>query len=192
MLAELQDKPSIDLAIKAIEKDSAYNVVAAGLQALIALDSVQALQYAQKLEKEDNPSIVAALAALYAQSGDAKYLPFFEKNFRKVQTYDAIGLVESYQVLASRLDFTAAMAAMEKLKQLGLDSTLSQWHRFAAIRSINDLRNDYNQRAKEADASAKAGLEKQITTLTQMMDAIKAAENDPQLKALYDQLILME
>ena len=167
-------------------------MIAAGLQALIALDSTQALQYAQKLEKEDSPSIMAALAALYAQSGDAKYLPFFEKNFNKVQTYDAIGLIESYEVLASRLDFAQAMAAMEKLKQLGLNQSQSQWHRFAAIRSLNDLRNDYNQRAKEADASAKAMLEKQIATLTQMMEAIKAAEKDPQMQALYEQLVIME
>jgi aminopeptidase N len=192
LLAELNDVASVDIAKKAIERDSAYNVVAAGLQALVKLDSVQALQYAQKLEKEEEPGILAALASLYAKSGDATYLPFYEKNFTKVQTYDALGLVESYQQLAARLDFNAAMAAMEKLRQLGLDQSVSQWHRFAAIRSINDLRNDYNQRAKLADAAAKAELEQRIATLTQMMDAIKAAEKDPQIIGLYDQLIIME
>ncbi len=193
LLAELGDEPSIDIAKKAIEQDSAYNVIAAGLQALITLDSTQALQYAKKLEKEDNPSILSALASLYARGGDASYLPFFEKNFSRVQTYDAIGLIESYQLLAAKLDFSTAMAAMEKLQKIGLDQSQSQWHRFAAIRSLNDMRNEYNQRAKQTDeAAAKQALEQRVTTLTTMMDAIKAAEKDPQLKALYEQLILME
>lgn len=193
LLAELGDEPAINIAKKAIEQDSAYNVIAAGLQALITLDSTQALQYGKKLEKEDNPSILSALASLYARSGDASYLPFFEKNFSRVQTYDAIGLIESYQILAAKLDFSTAMAAMEKLQKLGLDQTQSQWHRFAAIRSLNEMRNEYNQRAKQIDeAVAKQALEQRVTTLTNMMDAIKAAEKDPQLKALYEQLILME
>lgn len=193
LLAQAGDKPTIEVAKKAIEQDSAYNVIGAALQALITLDSTQALQYAKKLEKDDSPSILTALSGLYAQSGDASYLPFFEKNFSRVQTYDAIGLIENYQVLAAKLDYLTAMAAMEKLQKIGLDPGQSQWHRFAAIRSINDMRNDYNQRAKEADnTAAKQELQQKVTTLTTMMEAIKAAEKDPQLKSLYDQLTLIE
>ncbi len=194
LLAELDDAQVIDIAKKAIERDSAYNVIAAGLQALVKLDSTVALQYGKKLEKETNSSIIGALAAMYVGSGDAQYLSFFEQNFSKMAGYDVISFIESYQKLAAaQPDLNVAMAAMAKLQMMGSDMKQSQWHRFASARSLNDMRNEYNQRAKAAtDATLKGQLTANVAKLTQLLDAVKNAETDEQLKALYDQLVLVE
>lgn len=193
LLTGIEDPSVIAIAKKALESDSAYNVIGASLQALVKLDSVEALKYGQKLEKETDGSIVSALAALYANSKEAKYLAFFEKNFSKVGGYDAINFIESYQRLAATLAPEVTLAAMQKLQQIGTDQKQSQYHRFGAIRSLNDMRNDYNQRAKAtSDATLKAQLADYVAKITKMMDTIKAAEPDEQLKAYYEQLVLIE
>ncbi len=64
---------------KAIEQDSSYTVIASGLQALVMVAPDTALTYAQKLEDVENGEILASVSAIYAQSGEAKYLSFFRK-----------------------------------------------------------------------------------------------------------------
>lgn len=191
-LTELEDSAAGDIAKKAIEQDSAYTVVAAGLQALVVLAPEEATTYAKKLEKEESSDILAAISSIYAESGDAAYLPFFVQNINRVDGYNALGFLESYQMLAAELDLDIAMDAMQNLKKVATENS-SLWRRFGATRSLNQMRNYYNQIAKmEEDEATQAALQQSVLAINQMIEDIKAVETNSQLKSLYNQLTLQD
>lgn len=192
-LAELEDEGALAAAKKAIEQDSSYTVIASGLQALVVIDQETALTYAQKLENEDNGEILASVSSIYAQSGDAKYMPFFEKNFSAIDGYDALNFIESYQMLAAETEFATAMGAMENLQKMATNMDQSLWRRFGATRSLNQMRNYYNDLAKEeSDEARKATLKQNVEKISKMIEDIKKVETNDQLQSLYSQLILQD
>ena len=192
-LTELEDDATVSIAQKAIQRDSSYTVIAAALQALVALDSQEAITYAQRLENEDNNDILGAIAGIYAQSGEAKYLVFFEKNLTRVDGYSAIDFMDSYQTLATSLDFAAATTAIEKMKSIAMNLSQSLFRRFGAARALNQMRLSYNQQAEEESNSARRqALRASVASLTQILKDIKAFETNEQLQSLYDQLIQLD
>ncbi len=110
---------------------------------------------------------------------------------KKVDGYDAIDFMESYQILAAETDFPTAMGAMENLKKIATNMEQSPWRRLGATRSLNQMRNYYNSIAKEEnDATTKTTLQEQVTKIGQMIEDIKRVETNDQLQSIYSQFTL--
>ncbi len=189
-LTSLEDEQIIDIARYAIENDPAYSAVSTALQALIELQPDIAQEYAEKLEKEQSSEIKAAVSAIYANSGDPKYLPFFEQNFNKIDGFNVVSLMESYQQLAAKADNETAMTAMLKLKSIATDMSQSLWRRFGATRAINTMRTFYQDEASEAEGEAKNRLTGNLAKMDEMLDEIQEKETDSQLQSLYSQMLI--
>lgn len=189
-LATLEDEQVVDIAKYIIENDEAYSTISAALQSLIELDSTAALQYAEKLENEESDEIKAAVSSIYANSGDPKYLPYFEKNFNNIDGFSVVSLMESYQQLAAKADTESALTAMTKLKSIATDMSQSLWRRFGATRAINSMRSFYQEQAADAEGEMKTTYTDQIAKLNEMLDEIVEKETDSQLQSLYSQMLI--
>ncbi len=175
-LGQTKDVQYTTLAKKAISSDQAYNVISAGLQTLADIDQAEALTMATKMEKEENGSILFAIGKIYAQNPDKKYLPFFEKSWDKMNGYGAINFFGYYLNTVKEMDDETVMASMTKLKDISTNMGQNPWRRFGAAKAINDLRGEYSSKA----------MTDKVTALTELINEIKSAETNGQLKNLYE------
>jgi len=189
-LATLQDEQVVDIAEHIIENDRSYTTISVALESLIELDSAAALQYAEKLENVESDEIKAAVSTIYANSGDPKYLPYFEENFNSVDGFSVVSLMESYQMLAADADAETAMNAMTKLKDIATDMSQSLWRRFGATRAINTMASYYEEQAANIEGEAKMNYTKLVEQLDALLNEIQEKETDSQLQSLYNQMIV--
>ena len=156
------------------------------MSGLQGLDNQAALDIAKSLENSDNAQIINGVAQIYVQSEDPKYLPFFEKNMQEVDGYGAISFIENYAALALLGDQPTMEKAAMKLKEMGTNMDESEWRRFASIKSLNDMhQNIFNRTAQSADDAEKEKWSAFDVQLVEMINAIKAAETNDQLKQFY-------
>lgn len=181
-LAALENASAIEAAKLSIERDSAYNVIGAALQYLAVHEPETALQQAQLLEEENAPDLLMAVGELYAATGDAKYLPFFEQNLEKIDGYAAIYFAEGYKELALEGDLKTAEQVGRHLHRLALNQSTSPWVRFGAARALNQIRQEFSASENEA----KQGLGNDFLSL---LKEIVAKEKSPQLQSFYGQML---
>lgn len=190
-LVELGDQTeaSKKLAREAIEQDSAYHVIASGLYLLYNIDEQAALGYAEKMQEEENAELRELLEYIFSESGDPKYLPFFEKNIDEVEGYSALSFINSYQMLATAAGMEAAEQATQKFNSIASDLSQSPWRRVAATKALHDMRTTYRDQVEGMeDMAEQEKLKAKIEELNAMIEKIKALETDEQIKSLYDQM----
>ncbi len=175
ILGESGNTKYISVAKNAIENERAYSVVAAGLEALIGLDMDKAKTYASKLENEDNSGILAAVATLYASSGDLSKMSFFENKFSKVDGFGAVRFMTTYVGLSMAGGKDKMMEAVNTLKPMALNMSESPYRRYGATNAINEL---YNVFKNDGDTESAMTLKKYIQEITE-------AEEMGQLKQMY-------
>lgn len=177
-LGGLNDAKYLDAAKVAIEKDSSYAVLSSALTAISRVDQKFALQYAEKLEKENNATIVLLIADIYSKDTDRKRLSFFETGWKKVDGYARISFFRSFAIyLQTAKDDAFSLANLEKLKAWALDVSNSRWGRFGAASAIKEMRNYFfNEKGKE----------KLSQWCKDAINEIKTKESDSFLKRLYE------
>ncbi|MEM1319269.1 MAG: M1 family aminopeptidase [Bacteroidota bacterium] len=184
-LGATEDAQYADAAKKAL-KDPAYPVISAALNALSALNPQEALAEAAKLENAENGNIITAVAEIYAQNPKPEYLPFYEKQWNKVDGYGVVGFFEAYGAILSQLNDSDVLPAIDRLAQLAKDpNNSSLWRRFAATKTLSDLRENYGSQIESAEATRQEELKGHVAKITELINDIKAQEKDPQLKAVY-------
>ncbi|WP_367392100.1 M1 family metallopeptidase [Lewinella sp. LCG006] len=178
VLAQVGHDQAAAIAEKALTARP-YNVVAAGLSSLYQLDPAAGLAAAEKLSSETNSLLVATIGGIYAESGDQKYLSFFDKNLENVDGFGAINFFESYgSFLLSDDKGTNIEKAVKRLKSIGTNMGQSPWARIASIKTLSELQDGL---ADNEMASQWLG------AIDQAIEAIKTAETNPQLKGIYQQ-----
>ena len=192
-LSELDETRAFEAAKSALVSDSAYNVIGASLELLHQQDPKTGLEYARKLENEKSEDLLNSVGSIYQESGDVQYLPFFERNFRRMNNYNAIAFISSYVALVAKTDLVTGTQAAGKLRAIALDSSQSPWRRLAATKGLNDLRNEYRSQANDhKDKTQKDALEAKVTEISRMIDEIKTFETMDELKTIYQQLELID
>jgi len=186
LLGESGDKKYIPFFQKAIDTEKAYNVISAALRSLNQVDKKEALIYAQKLEQEDNSTILNVVGELYAASGDYKKLDFFENSWDNVDGFTVISFFENYIVLVEQTEEPQISNSLQKLKAVGLDMSNSPWQRFGATKAMNEMRTSYNEQAiVESDEQKKNQLEENVESITEMIEEVKSKETNDRLKSIY-------
>lgn len=161
-------------AAKRALDDQAYPVVAAGITALSTLDPLESADSAARLKDETNPDIIAALGTLYASTGDATHLPYFEKHLQDVDGFGAIDFYGSYAELLVQGKGSELLTGIAGLRTIGTDQAQSPWRRLAAIKTMSEMKPEVDDNAAK-------------TAIQAAVDAIKAAETNAQLKGIYQQ-----
>lgn len=186
-LVELDDAKYASTLKKVLDKELAYGVISEALLGLNELAPADALAYAKKLEAEEKPSIIATITAIYAGTGDLQYLPYFDKVWSKVDGFNSTDFFDSYMILLIQSDESKVKDGINKLAKVGKSDSQSLWRRYAATRSIYNTLEAYRDKAKDADEAMKADLDATITSMSAVLDEVKAAETNGQLKRLYSQ-----
>jgi len=188
-LSELNERLALESAKKLLTQDSSFNVVGVALEVLHQSDPQAGLEYAAKLENEQNESILLAISTIYRENPLAGRLAFFEKNFKRINTFDAILFIGNYQEVAYSLGEPYLSAAVNTLRTMALDEGYSPWHRLGATKALNDLRSIFMEQAEGAkQTNEKTVLDKRVSDLSRMIEEIKTFEKNPELKSIYQQL----
>ena len=193
-LMELEDKKSsAAIAEQLLQKEKSYTVIASALRLLEAYDKQAVLPYAEKLESEKSSEVLEAISRIYGESGNAKYLPFYEKNIDQVDGFESIAFADYYQSILSQIDIDQAINSLQKIKAKALDINKSPWQKLAIANAINNMRNEYRKRAnKSKESRTKELLESQVEKISAMLDEIRSSETNERLKSLYDQYQLID
>ncbi len=177
-LGETGLKDYLSIAKNAINPKEAYPIVSAGLKSLSKLDKTSAINYAKKLDKEKNGGILNTISGIYAESGDAANLPFFENNLATMNGFELFGFFDNYSKLLPNGDDSTIGKGIEILNKMAIDqSGTPWWKRYAATKALNDVRT------KLKTAEGKATLIQSISTI---INGIKKVETNPRLKQLYN------
>lgn len=177
MLGKKNDRQYIPVLQKGLGADQPYSVVDASLDALSKIDPQAAIEASKSLAHDDSDAIAATLADLYAQNPDRAYLSFFEKKLPKMDYMAAFSFFANYQKFLLGLNDPAVLdAGVENLKSVALNMGTSEFRRFAATKSISDLRAGLREKGDTAKAEA----------LGKIVKEIKEKETDPTLKMYYD------
>lgn len=190
-LADSGDEQILAVAKAAMEKEQALSVRASALGIIYQEDEAAGLALADKFAETAKGPLLEAIAEIYTDKGDIKYMTFFEKRLKDVDGFTAISFFESYQIFASDADQATIDRAIETLKSFGLntsESDASLWRKFGAVKALNDLRNDFRVKARSATGNDKTSFVSNADRISKLIDEIKSKETNPELKGVYDQL----
>jgi aminopeptidase N len=177
LIAQKSDPRYIPIFEQGLADDQPYSVASQSLLGLYKTDRQAAIKRSKLLVNDDSDAFTEVLSMLYAENPTLENLPFFEQKIEKTDGFIAFPVFNSYhQFLLGLQDQTILDRGIGKLESIALDRKASEWRRFAATKSIVDIRNV--QREK--------GLTAQVQWLDKIIDAIKANETDPLLKTYYD------
>ncbi len=178
------DSSLIGLYEEVLSKDRSFEVKGAALEGLYGLNPVAGTAAAKKLESTKNSALLAGLGNIYATSGDAVHLPFFESKLSTVDNQEAGQFAGAYLGLAVRSGAASADAAINKLATAALDQKNSLWRRYGFTSALAELRAG----ADSPELKALIGGVDLTPVITEKIEAIKAAETNPQLKGAFSQM----
>jgi len=187
-LGETGDAQYVSIAKNAIDNEQPYTCVGAGLDALAKLDKPQAVSYAAKLENESNADILLAVGKMYAETGDTKYMPFFEKKMKEMNNFSVFGFMENYDALLVQAEPETALAAIGRLSEVSTDMSQWQWRRLVATRSIFGYRQYLESGLEVVDAADKPKLQSVIDEINNTLKAISDKETSPRILEFYKQM----
>ena len=188
MLGEAGDVQYISLAKNAIDNELPYACVGAGLDALAKLDKAEALSYATKLKDESNADILMAISSMYAESGDTKYMPFFEEKMMDISNFSIFGFMEGYDALMTQADPETALAAIGRLSKVSTDMSQWQWRRLVATRSIFSYRKYLESGLEVVDEADKPKLQSVIDEINKTLEMVRGQETSPRILEFYKQM----
>jgi aminopeptidase N len=180
--------------------DSSYLVASSGLVALAALDSLEGLQMAKKLEADMNGAILNAIANIYSSFGGEEYEDFFIKAISDPKTKDKTALLYYYGQFLEGKDEKTREKGIGLLENEGKNASI--WYeRLTATNAIIVLKRYFLKMAenarKEIEKLKKTGLTDPIieeayekntnlgARLQEIENSIKSAEKDEILKRVY-------
>ncbi len=184
-LAEVNDPALIDFAEEVIQKEQAYGALAAGIHLLNQQDNEKGLKVAEEMMGENNYEIVSQLSEMFANSGDSKYISFFEDKIANLQGFNAYPVFGSYFTFLQNLKPEEILNNMDFLVNTG-KSNSSNFKRFMATNSLNNLKQVIGgQLSSSTDEDQKGKLEAVIEKADQAIQEIIKVEKNPQLLMRY-------
>ena len=176
---------SVAIAIKVLDTEQAYGPIKAALDILKAYDKPKAIEYADKLSKENATSLVAHLTGIYAESGDPKYLDYIEDNLSEVDVYQVFNVFGKYNELLLQQDTKVMMKKAMKMKSMAINND-NMYRRFLSTNTINSVRGKLiEEENRLTDESKKMEVSKNIELLTSIISEIISKEKDESLVVRY-------
>ncbi len=184
-LGDTQDKAWMKVALESIEKDPSAAVRGAALTLIYDLDPSRALQAAEQLQNTQSSSLIKSLANIFAESGDPKYLDFFESKFDLMNNFDGIEFVSLYAELALSVNPAAIERAANQLDKGALNSSYMPWYRFGIVSALNKLHTGLVDAIKDIGPEGSEELIKLDEEIKAKINRIRKEEPDKRLKSMY-------
>lgn len=164
----------VSIAADVLEKEQAYPVVSSALTVLDAADPLMAAKYIGKLEKDNSPAIIGAISSIYANTGDVKYLPYFESKMDKLEGMAAMEFYPNYIRLSQEGGDDLLDAALNKMHARATDMNVAIFQRIGAAKAIYDVKESSSNLAVR-------------NKMEEFLTDIKEKETNEQLKQFYIQ-----
>ena len=163
------------------DTDGAYPPLQSALNVLYDHDKKAALDYAQRLTSDPSPSLLTVLADIFAESGDAKYLPYIRKNLEKVDVYQVFNVYGAYSSLLIQQDTETMYAGATGL--IGSAKTAANlYRRYMSTNTIHQVLTSLQDKDKSTPS---VDLKSKINVLSDAIIEIKSQEKHPDLIARY-------
>lgn len=143
-LGELGQEEHLAVIEEAAQKDQSYLVSSRALQAIYDNNPAKGTEYAEKLQRSDNTSILLTVAQIFQKTGERRYIPFFENNWKKTDNYARFTFFSRYAALLQNIgDEQLILEKGRYFKDLATNDNTSTWGRYAAASALNKLRMNY-------------------------------------------------
>ncbi len=162
------------VVIEVLNGNDAYPVIAAALSAMMKNEPLEAISYANKYQDVDNMAIVNTLADIYARTGDAQYLPFFEDRLSSVSLFSMFNFYNKYFDLLNDQSNEMKLAAVDKLAIVSLSKS-NMFRKFVATSTINKIEDSFTQGEDEVE----------LIKIRKVLDKILEEETNDQLIMRY-------
>lgn len=159
------------------DKELAYPVLGAALEAISKSNPEEALQKAIELKGEKAPQLVGSIAKILAESGDAAHLPYFEDKLTNISLYQVFNFYEQYFVLLKDQPVDLISEKAKRLESIALDMDENIFYKFLSTNTLSMLREYYS----EADPGFSIGIKG-------LIDNIKAVETNEILVQRYSSM----
>ncbi|MBL7815249.1 MAG: DUF3458 domain-containing protein [Saprospiraceae bacterium] len=179
-LAATKDAKWVSTYRQILDKEPAYPVISAAMQALYRVDANAALEAAKRYENDDNSDLVNGVGSIYSENPKPEHVDFFERSLSKIDGMPSIGFLGNYVKVLNKLNTSDSdvLAKMGKLKDVALNPTQSPWRRFACTKAISDVRKSFKGKGGSG-----------YTDLLNMLTEIVSKEKNEQLKAIFSQML---
>lgn len=174
-----------DLFQEVLDKDKSFGVQNSALQGLYATDPTAAIARAKTLENTESNDLLSGVAMIYAMTGDAAYLPFFESKLKKTDNEGAGEFAGAYLGLALQGGPSDLSKAVTTIGNQAKDQSTSPWRRYGFTSALAELRQALTMSDEFKGIN---GMDAVADLITTQINAVKTAETNPQLKAIFGQM----
>ena len=174
-LGSLKDSLNYPLFVNELHSRS-YNVEAAALTALGAINPAKAIELAKPFENDNGGNFTMAIVKLYANAGSEDQLPFIANAFDESTLETRFDIAKDFTILLVRIDDTRLVKAnVEKVKNLAIEFKKFGVDKYA-IRWLTELQKHKQQQAGIVSNTLKEQLTAQVNFISSSVEEIKNAK----------------
>lgn len=129
-----EDEVSVEFLEKGTQ-DISYNVVSSSLDAIYEKDAEAGIKVAEKLEGEDNNTLIYTIARIYADEGDPERKEFFITSLEKLNGFEEYPLILSFSDFMEKQSLEEMEASIDAFKTMSMGD--ESW--FLRMASVNAL-----------------------------------------------------
>jgi len=172
------------LAEAVILKDQSFWVLAEALNIIARNDQDKALTLADKLTEQYYKPLTGKISEIYANTGQAKYLGFFEENLSNVSIFSFFNYMNQYTKLAKSVDDPERLIqTAQVLKALAIDNSNNYFKKYSATNFIRNLIATFNTKLDDESYASR------IPKLKEMIQEIVQNTTDQRLKSSFQEYL---
>lgn len=172
------------LAEAVIVKDQSFWVISEALNIIERSDQDKALALADKLTEEYHKPLIGKISEIYSNTGQAKYLDFFEENVSNVSIFSFFNYMNQYTKLVNSVDDPdRVVQTAQVLKTLAMDNSNNYFKKYSATNFIRNLISSFNTKVGDERYAS------HIPNLKEMIQDIVQNTTDQRLKSSFQEFL---
>lgn len=178
--------PNADIAgvtERMLLREKAYPVIGSAISAMYTADPANAIKHAKLLEKENTDMLTPYIGDVYAKTGDAKYLAYFEDKLETVGLYSMYDFYGKYYGLLKSQDIATNLNAAKKMGAIATNMESNMYRRFFSMNTLAQMKMDMS--AKKENMPENTEVANALTSIQAIIDGIKSKETNEMLKQRY-------
>lgn len=182
------DKSLTDIYEMAV-KDSSYNVLSAGLEAISHVDEKRAMELSKQFEKEKNNDVRMTVAEIYAEHGGVAEHEFFLENLRNMSgfsKYEFLTIYSNYLKRQPDAEIEKGLKIFEETARNGSP----WWLKFSGYQQLSSFQGYYSkvelEMTTKAESLRKEG--KNMEADQAQSEAVKAKNKSEEIAKMINDL----
>jgi aminopeptidase N len=176
-LAEYYTDPNLIGLYEGAVSDSSYEVMAAGLTALVEKDEDRGMAIAKGLEQEKNATIIGGITTLYAKKGGAKENAYFMKVKSLLSSFERYTYINDYRDYLKRQNDSIAQLGIGVLADIAMEDK-QWWIRLSSVNALKMMEAKYEGRITSAQEKIEGmeATDKEYATYQQMLSSAQSVQ----------------